>query len=295
MIDRLSIPIVWYIPGAHYSFWQVMRSMPALGIRSSLPYLVQSVYPKKYLRKKILSPTSHHMITVSEFNRRIICKAGWPSHDVKTIPPGKARFTDNNMPPTQFNRWRHSLEGVRYFLFFGPPQAIRGIGQVLSAFSRVARHHSSVRLVCLFRSDAGVDAARWKRRIAQLDCKDRVVCLWESVDPPDLVAFLKQCYAVLKPFLLIPSEIPLAVIEAAGFQKPVLTTGPGGTAEFAEKFGTTTSPGNSRALAQAMLQLLDNEQFYADKCKAAQEVYAAHPTWNEVSKLWISMAMKAVG
>jgi glycosyltransferase involved in cell wall biosynthesis len=86
----------------------------------------------------------------------------------------------------------------------------------------------------------------------------------------------------------------LAVIEAAGHRKPVITTGPGGTADFVRDFGLTVPPGRSQALAQAMLRLLDDKPLYAEKCAAAQRVYAAHPTWEEVAQSWLSVAEKAI-
>jgi len=84
------------------------------------------------------------------------------------------------------------------------------------------------------------------------------------------------------------------VIEAAGHHKPVITTGPGGTAEFVRESGLAVPAGHSGALAEAMLQLLADKQLYARKCDAARRVYAAHPTWEEVAQSWLSVAQKAV-
>ena len=39
-----------------------------------------------------------------------------------------------------------------------------------------------------------------------------------------------------------------------------------------------------------MLRLLDDRQLYADKCGAAQRMYAAHPTWDQVAQSWLSVA-----
>jgi glycosyltransferase involved in cell wall biosynthesis len=149
-------------------------------------------------------------------------------------------------------------------------------------------------LVCLFRSDPGIDVAAIRRRIESRRYAERIICVWESVRKVDLEAFLEACHAVVLPFLLVPSEIPLAVIEAAGHRKPVITTGPGGTADFARPFGLAVPPANSSALAAAMLQLLEDRQLYAGKCDAARRIYAAHPTWEEVAQSWLSVADRAV-
>ena len=116
------------------------------------------------------------------------------------------------------------------------------------------------------------------------------MCAWESVEPADLDAFIKHSYAVLKPFLLVPSEIPLAVIEAAGYGKPVIATGPDGTGDFVDGFGLTVPFGCSKSLAEAMSDLLSDRGLYTEKCDAAKQVYEEHPTWDEVANQWLMAA-----
>ncbi len=43
-----------------------------------------------------------------------------------------------------------------------------------------------------------------------------------------------------------------------------------------------------------MLRLLEDKQLYAKKCAAAERVYAAHPTWEDVAQSWLSVAEQAV-
>jgi glycosyltransferase involved in cell wall biosynthesis len=196
--------------------------------------------------------------------------------------------------PAIFYAAQERLGGRPFYLFLGPPTGIRGIRQLLRAFDFLADRRPDICLVCLFRSDPGAKVAGLRKKVENGRHAVRIVCIWESVGEADLGAFLEACHAVVLPFLLVPSEIPLAVIEAAGHGKPVITTGPGGTADFVRDFGLTVPPGHSRALAQAMLRLLGDEQLYAKKCAAAERLYAAHPTWEEAAQLWLSVAGQAV-
>ncbi len=149
-------------------------------------------------------------------------------------------------------------------------------------------------LVCLFRSDPQTDIAAARQMVEDRLHDERIFCVWESVGKVDLNAFLEACHAVVLPFLLVPAEIPLAIIEAAGCQKPVITTGPGGTGDFVREFGLAVPAGRSHALADAMRRLLEDQQLYADKCAAARRMYAAHPTWDEVAQTWLSIAARAI-
>jgi glycosyltransferase involved in cell wall biosynthesis len=294
--SKASIPIVWYVPGACYSLRQAVRAIWDLGMRPTLPFLLQSVYPKKHLVRRLRSPATGLMITASEFNRSAVCRAGWPAGDVFVVPPGKAveRTPADGDEPAVFHAAQRRLAGRPFYLFLGPPTEIRGIRQLLQAFDLLARQRSDVCLVCLFRSDPGAEGANLRRKVESGPYAERTVCVWQSVGRADLHAFLEACHAVVLPFLLVPSEIPLAVIEAAGHCKPVITTGPGGTADFVRDFGLAVPSGRSKALARAMFRLLDDTPLHAHKRREAQRVFAAHPTWDQVAQLWLSVAEKAI-
>jgi glycosyltransferase involved in cell wall biosynthesis len=293
---RTPIPIVWYVPGACYLPHQAVRAMPDLGVRSALPFLLQALYPKRRLVRRLRGPAASLMITASPFNRSAVCRAGWPLADVFVVPPGKSveRASVNGQESTVLRTIRSRLGGRPFYLYLGPPARIRGVRQLLEAFDLLARQRTDVCLVCLFRSDPQTDTAPVRRMVESRSYAERIFCVWGSVGKVDLDAFQGACHAVVLPFLLVPSEIPLAIIEAAGHQKPVVTTGPGGTADFVREFGLAVPAGRSYALADAMLRLLGDQQLYAGKCAAAQRMYAAHPTWDEVAQTWLSIAARAI-
>jgi glycosyltransferase involved in cell wall biosynthesis len=236
------------------------------------------------------------MITVSPFNRSAVCRAGWPADDVFAVPPGKPAdpVPVKGREPTVFHAMESRLGGRPFYLYLGPPARIRGIRQLFEAFDLLARRRADVCLVCLFRSDPQTDSAEACKMAEGSSHAERIFCVWESVEKTDLDAFLEACHAVVLPFLLVPSEIPLAILEAAGHHRPVITTGPGGTAEFVREFGLAVPSGHSRALAGAMLRLLEDEQLHADKCDAARQLYAIHPTWDEVARSWLLIAAHAL-
>jgi glycosyltransferase involved in cell wall biosynthesis len=292
----VSVPIVWYVPGACYRFGQAVRAAGHMNMKSALLFLLQSVYPREYLLTQICGPQADHIIAATEFTRSAVCRAGWPADRASAVLPGKPAvpFRRNGEEAAVFDAVQRKLACRPFYLFLGPPTGIRGTAQLLRAFDLVASRRSDICLVCLFRSDPGVDIAAVRRRVETGRYAGRTMCVWESVPKVDLEAFLEACHAVVLPFLLVPSEIPLAVLEAAGHHKPVITTGPGGTADFARPFGLAVPPANSRALAAAMLQLLEDRQLYAGKCDAARRVYAAHPTWEEVAQSWLAVADQAL-
>ena len=171
-----AIPIVWYLPGACYFLRQAVRAIPDVGVRSALPFVLQSVYPKRYLIKRLRRSGGGLMITASSFSRSTVCRAGWPAADVFAIPPGKAadRASADGDEPVVFNAVRSRLAGRPFYLFLGPPTGIRGVRQLLQAFDRLARQRPEVCLVCLFRSDSQTDVAGLRRKVEGGSFSDRV-------------------------------------------------------------------------------------------------------------------------
>ena len=281
--------IIWYVPGAYYRLLPVLKAAPYVGFKTILPYLAQAMMPKRYYLHQLSKMGVCPLIMMSEYSRDMAIRAGYPEKFVFSIPPGKAPLVSSDDNSSVFEAMKEKIGERPYLLFFGPPQAIRGVKQILKAFKRVASKNADVCLVCLFREDKGLDAESLRVRIQGMKLGDQLICMWESVSKADLDLFLRNCYAVLKPFLLVPSEIPLAVIEAAGYGKPVIGTGPDGTGNFAARFGLMVPTANSRALAGAMLKLLTDRQLYEKKCDAAAQVYADHPTWENVAEQWLQV------
>jgi len=289
-LENVGLRIIWYVPGAYYHFSHVLKAIPYIGLAAAIPYLAQALMPKRYYVRKLMKNGVRPLIMMSEYSRTMTIKAGYPEKYVFYIPPGKTPLITPQGESSLFKKIKEKLAGKPYFLFFGPPQAIRGIVQILDAFEEITLNNAEVCLVCLFRGDKDLDTKLLRERIQKMNSRNKVICIWESVKKDDLDIFLRKCYAVLKPFLLVPSEIPLAVIETAGHSKPVISTGPDGTGIFAAQFGIIVPPANSKALAEAMLKLLNDKHLYTIKCNAAAQVSADHPTWEAVANQWLRIA-----
>jgi glycosyltransferase involved in cell wall biosynthesis len=286
-IDNIAnCQIAWYIPGGWYKAKQILKSIRYIGLKSALPYLVQAFMPKRFFIKRLIGPGARAVLAMSEYTAEQLCKYGYPPELVFAAPPGKApvkvRTENSNVYPSVAAQ----LTGHRYFLFFGPPNPIRGVIQIIAAFSALAKQRPDVKLVCLFRADANVDSWEMRKLVKETGFADQIICFWESINGADLDLFLQNCFAVLKPFLIVPSEIPLAVLETAGYGKPVIGTGPDGTGAFIDKFGLTVPHANAQALTDAMTKLLDSPELYERKCRCAMEVYEKHPDWCSVAKIW---------
>ena len=267
-----------------------------MGLRASLPYMLELFYEKIRDARFFHRHGIKQAVTMSQLHKSMLCRAGWSADRVTYIPPGKDGEEDNaGVPapglPAEFIEW---LGERNYILFMGPPAAIRGVFELLEAFELAAARQENLVLVCLLRDDAELDAEKIKSTLATMRYRERVYVVWQSVERAVLHAYLKGCRSVFLPFILVPSEIPLAIIETMACGKPVVTTGPSGTGEFVRQCGAVTELGDGGALADEMIRLVTDESYYQALCDASSAAYREHPTWGEVAERWLQVARQAV-
>jgi glycosyltransferase involved in cell wall biosynthesis len=293
-LERSRIELVWYFPGAWYTAGQVARAARDMRWRALAPYAAQALIPKRVWAARLLALGRRPVIAMTRVTASRLRAAGYPADLVREVPPGRAPVARSGEPTAVARDIARAVARLPYFLFFGPPNPIRGVLRLLDAFARLGRTHPACRLVCLFRSDGNVDERTVRAELERRAFGERLVAHWRSVPPPDLDHLLKGCFAVLKPFLVVPSEIPLAVVETAACGKPVIGFEGDGTGEFIGRFGLLAKHGSSKELADAMRRLLDDPALYESRCRAARAVYESHPDWAQVAERW-TLAAAAAG
>lgn len=288
-----GIDLVWYFPGSWYTVSQVISALEVMPWRSLVPYIIQAVFPKRLWISMLRGCSDFPIITMTPFTAERLVACGYPRERVFPVFPGKSSVVRETYPfSEECQKVINHVSGKRFFVFFGPPSAIRGVLHLLRAFKWVTHENSDCHLVCLFRADENITDEHEVviSTIEALTLGSRLLVNWTSVTPSELDWFLKNAFAVLKPFVIVPSEIPLAVIETAEYGKPVIGYSGDGTGEFIAKIGIAVKRGSTRLLADAMLELLASPDYYRDRCDAAKQVYNRHPLWSAVAAQWLQIS-----
>lgn len=238
-----------YMPGSVFELGQLLPLLGKMPLRSLLPYLAQATFPSPLLRRSLTDLGVGAVITNSDYSRDHLARR--IAQPVVTIAPGRDPVISQ---PEGGSKSARLHAEAPYFLFMGPPLAIRGVFVLLDAYLKVANDPDMPPLLCLFRSDAHLDMPKLKSMIEQRWSNDKLHFVWDSLEPSALQSHIEHAMAIVMPFLVVPSEIPLAVYEAAGMGKTVITTRPHGTGDFVSKFGETVKVGNVSALASALLR-----------------------------------------
>ena len=270
--DALFIPVSWshncmmrgllrgftgiriaYLPGSVFELRHLLRAVGKLPLADLLPYVAQAVFPAMLVRRALDDLGVKAVIANSDYSRDKLARQ--ITQPVLTIAPGRD-------PVLAFLRgeelYAHELHAKPpFFLYMGPPLPIRGAFVLLDAYLKIADSPSVPPLLCLFRSDAHLDIEKIKVDVERRWMHDKLIFVWSSLEPMALQAHIDNAVAIVMPFLVVPSEIPLAVYEAAGMGKTVITTQPHGTGDFVDKFGETVSVGSSDSLADALRRTIE--------------------------------------
>ncbi len=257
-------------------------------------YLFEAASPKGLFLRRLAHNRFEHLIGLSNLTARSIKALGWPSEKIHLVYPGREEPGAQAAVPELPDEVREWLAGSVYYLYMGPPQAIRGVHELLAAFDRAAAIRPELKLVCLFRSDRVWEADQTRKHIARLRHAARVLAVWGSLAPDALIAYKAHCHALALPSLITPSEIPLAIIESLTWGRPVITTSCSGTGEFVARFGVVTRLGDIRGLTKAMVELAADRGLHQEKCESARRAFLTHPTWSEVAEAWGAVARAAM-
>ncbi len=192
-------------------------------------------------------------------------------------------------PGIDLDQWRpaenadRSDAGQQPFLYVGSPKSIRGFNVLLDAMKRLP---PAIRLRVLARGlDADGETAL-RQRLSGIGIADRVDVRGGWLSRDDLVSEIRQAAAVVLPFVLVPSEIPVSVMEVIACGTPVIVTDIDGLPEAVGPAGLVVPPGDSIALGGAMKNLSQNHghlQSLRDACLVQRRRYTG---WSEVAQQW---------
>ncbi len=290
LLKKIGIPVVAYFPGGIYHASSILYSMTQLTFHKCKPYLFECIAQNLRNIRHFEQYNIKSIIALTRFTASKAISNGWPKEKTEVIPPGKDLFIKSQFNvklPTMAKNW---LNGRPFYLFMGPPDKIRGPFELLNSFNLLANYNPEICLVCLFRSDAPLDKHLLKRHINSLKNSNRIFSIWESVDRQTIDSFIYHCIAVVLPFLIVPSEIPLAIYDAMKFGKPVITSQYCGTGQFVQPFGITVPVGSLRALSDAMLLFLSDKKLYRSKCNESRVLYSKLPDWKIMAHSWLQVA-----
>lgn len=277
VLSQIKAKRMVYFPGGLYKLNYFFRALKYVDFRSLLPYLVESVYPKKLTVSNLKKNGIDHAICFTQLTLDRLIQAGWDKAKGSAIYPGFDALPEQ-ADELIYNRY-FADRPKKYFLFMGSPSPIRGSGFLIDAINHISSSSADIAFVFLIRSDKGVSDVQFNKKLKTLNGKERCIVINEKLSRNQLLPFIKNAHSVILPFLIIPSEVPVTFYEVLNIGKPVITLDNGGTTDHLKDF-LYIAKGNPKDLSEQIEYCFNDRNNYTNKVQLISKHFANKYTWD---------------
>lgn len=274
-----------YIPGGLCPLSGSIRLIRMGEAKRSLPYLLDTLTPHSWVAKKLQKVGFEGIVCQAPLTGSDSEKSGW--NKVVTALPGK-----DATPVMDSGKLKQmGLSGQKFILFSGAPAPTRGAVLAMKAFDSIANGLPDTKMVMLMRRDVSSDFSDFDKAVGEIVHKDRFVINYDRLTREQLFCFFKEAYAVMLPFLIIPSEIPLTFFEVMQLGTPVITFENGGTTDYLRKGLKIAKKRTIGSFGDAIKSICKNTEERNRLAEHAKVIMSNHSTWEETSEKWLSILL----
>lgn len=277
-LDNLDCRCIGFASYSFYTRRELLTAWRAIGISEVTPYLrhilVPTVIWARAIRRRLHVMIAQSATTAGRLES--VLGSGLPSF---CVPPGIAL---EQWPLA--NRSYPAGDGVIRLLYLGSATAIRGFYVVLDALALVKDARVRLRVLARGADDEALAAIR--AAVLQRKLESRVEIRGGWAEHQQLIDEIQSADAVLQPFVLVPSELPVTTMEVIACGTPVIGSAIDGLPSTIGAAGTVTRQGSSIALSEAIMNFATNAQLrsiWRNGCLQQREVMLS---WDEVTDRW---------
>lgn len=250
-------------------------------LNASLPGFARgfaTVYQK--LVEQNVFRNAKYVIVQTKANRQfIIEKCGVEPDRIHIVPNAvDIRVFDPDSIDAQEIRRKHGLEEGKIVLFVGRLTGQKGLTDLLHAIPSIERIVPSVRFLI---AGSGPQEELLKREAAMMQTRSRVVFIGNVKHEK-----IHELYSVADVFVLpsLSESFPNAMLEAMAMRNPVVTTRVGVAPEILEnrETGLLIKPGDAVGLAEAITELLTDQNLSRKIGQKALELVRANYSWEKI-------------
>ena len=287
LLRQLDCTVIAMLTGPLYTWgelWCASRGgVPFSELKS---HWLQSLVPRRLFARFLSGHWFQSVYVQSEANRQRLIESGLSARKIIKVPVGIDESDRKVIPYARVSGARDRLgfdHDCVVFGYFGALRPIRGYSALMKAIPIASGRDAKVRLAIFARGadESGCNAIREQAK--DLAIGDRVTVVGGWLSREDVWANIEACDAVVLPFVIVESDVPIAILEALARGRPVIASPVDGIPELIEGRGLIVNPLDTHALAMAMVRLSRDDALLHRLGNAAREFMATYPTWNEVS------------
>ncbi|UNQ73157.1 glycosyltransferase family 4 protein [Infirmifilum sp. NZ] len=250
-----------------YTVSYVMEPIPRIGIKNPLIAWIETVLEVKF---------ANLIITDAEKLKRLLLR-------FHKISPSKVAVFTNEWDAPYFYRYKVKEEGEKkWILFFGTVQEYKGLEYLIRAEPLITEKYPEVKIVI-----AGSGQEKYYSMIRD---RSKYILLNKFISYKLGACLFQKSMIIVLPYTMgtVSGIIPVAY----AFKKPIIATRVGSFDEVIEhgKTGILIPPQNPKALAEAVIMLLENTEMRKKLGEAGFSKLKSEMSWD----VFIDKFMKTV-
>lgn len=289
VLAKINCPIISLITCPLYTWRELIRaSLAGVPIAELRALWLQRLVPRWLFVWMLYGRIFCKIFTQSKANREILISYGTLDKKVTVLPVGidnEDRLPVNDLILTNAKLLIGSKIGDFTFLYFGAVRSIRGFHALMKAFPHVVRSDSKSRLVVLARGADKELCLKIEQRADGLGLRNKIRIVGGWLTREQIWGCIEACDVVVLPFVIVPSDIPIAILEALSRGKPVVASPIDGIPELVTGRGVIVDPLDTVKFAEVMIQLAGDGKEVIRLGQLAQVYMKKYPDWNEVGEI----------
>jgi len=243
------------------------------------------------LMKSIYSSVDAIIVHSKNDREELIKEFKIPPENIHVIPHGDYTFFNRKKTPRGEARKQLGLKDSDVVvLFFGAIREYKGLNVLLKSFKIVREKVENAKLVVA--GNPFEDEEKYLRISKELGIEKDTIFRLQYIPFDEVGNYFEAADIVAQPYL---KTYQSGVVQIAyGFGKPVVTTDTGGLPEAVEdgKSGYIVRPGDEKALAEKLVELLKDKQKRGEMGAYAKELAETRFSWRQVAAQTIDVYRK---
>jgi glycosyltransferase involved in cell wall biosynthesis len=272
--------VLAYLSYPFYKASQILKAFPHLKMKERWEFGRHILIPRRLWTKRLIS-LFDAVICQSKITGQTINDQTRSKIPVHIIPPGIDRKLWNAAKETKPNRKE------KFFLFVGAPTGIRGFFVLLDAFANLSDH--DIRLKVLARGANEKTVKEIEAEVVRRNIQEKVLIKGGVLGKGELKKEMQSSAAVLLPFVLVQSELPVSIMESIACGTPVVVSDINGLASAVGDAGIVVPHGETNNLASVIQKLYHHEDLLTNLKTACYRQAEKMMSWDAVSNLWLKI------
>jgi glycosyltransferase involved in cell wall biosynthesis len=233
-LQELTCPVIGVFTSPMYRPRELLR-LGILGLlrghRLSALHLLGLLVPGRVMRRAVDRGWIQGLVVECETTHRRLVERGIPADRIQVRRAGIDQVWLQAVPsPAERAQAREEMglpPGDFVVGYFGPPAMLRGLPTLLRAVALLQKPQPMTRALVLSRQQSGeptVDQYAVEALVRRLGIGNRTHLVRGFLAQDDLRHAVAACDAVALPFGIVPSDVPLSVLETMALGLPLVTT-----------------------------------------------------------------------